>query len=220
MNEFCNDWDLILKEEFKKEYYQKLIEFLKKEYEQKTIYPCRNDIFNAFKYTSYENIKVVIIGQDPYHKPGQAHGLSFSVKIGMKKPPSLVNIFKELKNDMNIESPTHGTLERWAKQGVFLLNSCLTVESGKANSHRNKGWEIFTDYVIEKISEKNEPVVFILWGNKAKEKEKLIINKNHLIIKGAHPSPLSVHNGFFEGKYFSRAQSFLAEQGIDIDWSL
>ena len=220
MIEFKNSWDEILAEEFKKEYYKKLRLFLIEEYKNYTTYPNMYDIFSAFKLTAYEDIKVVILGQDPYHQRGQAHGLSFSVQKGVKIPPSLVNIFKELKNDIGIEIPNHGCLEEWAKNGVFLLNTALTVREGQPNSHRGKGWETFTDNVISIINEKEAPVVFILWGNNAKEKEKLITNKKHLIIKGTHPSPLSAHHGFFDGKYFSKANDFLGKNGTGVDWNI
>ncbi len=221
MVNFDNDWDNILDGEFNKEYYVKLRKFLVEEYKSKVIYPDMYDIFNALKYSSYADTKVVILGQDPYHEPGQAHGLCFSVKKGVPKPPSLVNIFKELQSDLGIRPPDHGQLTSWAKQGVLLLNTCLTVRQGQANSHRNKGWEIFTDQVIKNLNEKEEPVVFILWGNNARSKSQLITNPKHLIIESVHPSPLSASRGFFGGKYFSRANDFLAQQGRDIiDWNI
>lgn len=221
MVNFDNDWDNILDGEFNKEYYVKLRKFLVEEYKSKVIYPDMYDIFNALKYSSYADTKVVILGQDPYHEPGQAHGLCFSVKKGVPKPPSLVNIFKELQSDLGIRPPDHGQLTSWAKQGVLLLNTCLTVRQGQANSHRNKGWEVFTDQVIKKLNEKEEPVVFILWGNNARSKSQLITNPKHLIIESVHPSPLSASRGFFGGKYFSRANDFLAQQGRDIiDWNI
>lgn len=216
-----NSWDDVLKGEFEKDYYLKLREFLKVEYSTQTIYPNMYDIFNALKFTPYEDVKAVILGQDPYHQPGQAHGLCFSVQKGIQKPPSLVNIFKELKGDLGIEPPSHGNLESWAKNGVMLLNTALTVRESCANSHKGKGWEIFTDRVIELLNEREKPMVFILWGGNAKAKEKLITGSQHCIIKSVHPSPLSAYNGFFGGKYFSRTNEFLESTGQDpIDWAI
>ena len=216
-----NSWDTILREEFKKEYYLKLREFLKQEYGQGTVYPDPDNIFNALKLTSYDDAKAVIIGQDPYHEPGQAQGLSFSVPRGMKQPPSLVNIFKEMQADLGIRPPDHGCLEGWAREGVLLLNAVLTVREHQANSHRGKGWENFTDSIIEALNNRQKPLVFILWGNNAKAKEKLITSPRHHIITGAHPSPLSAHNGFWGGRYFSGTNDFLEEQGIEpINWKL
>lgn len=216
-----NDWDKILAPEFKKEYYLTLREFLKKEYSTKTIYPPMGDIFNALKYSSYENTKVVIIGQDPYHQPGQAHGLCFSVNPGVKIPPSLVNIYKEQETDLGIKQPQHGYLVDWAKQGVLLLNATLTVRDSQPLSHKGKGWEIFTDRVIQILNDREKPIVFVLWGANAKAKEAFITNPNHLVLTGAHPSPLSAYNGFFGGKYFSRANSYLEQTGQSpIDWQL
>ncbi len=217
---FDNSWDSILKEEFKKEYYLNLRKFLIEEYEKQKIYPNMHDIYNAFKFTPYEEVKVVILGQDPYHGEGQAHGLSFSVRPGVKSPPSLINIFKELKDDLGYEMPPNGCLEPWAREGIFLLNTCLTVREGEPNSHRDKGWEILTDRVIEILDEREDPIVFILWGNNAKQKETLIKNKKHLIIKGTHPSPLSAHSGFFGGKYFSKTKKFLEKNGKTINWKI
>ena len=216
-----NSWDTVLREEFKKEYYLKLREFLKQEYGQGTVYPDPDNIFNAMKLTSYDDAKAVIIGQDPYHEPGQAQGLSFSVPRGMKQPPSLVNIFKEMQADLGIRPPDHGCLEGWAREGVLLLNAVLTVREHQANSHRGKGWENFTDSIIEALNNREKPLVFILWGNNAKAKEKLITSPRHHIITGAHPSPLSAHNGFWGGRYFSGTNEFLEEQGIEpINWKL
>lgn len=216
-----NSWDTILREEFKKEYYLKLREFLKQEYGQGTVYPDPDNIFNALKLTSYDDAKAVIIGQDPYHEPGQAQGLSFSVPRGMKQPPSLVNIFKEMQADLGIRPPDHGCLEGWAREGVLLLNAVLTVREHQANSHRGKGWENFTDSIIEALNNRQKPLVFILWGNNAKAKAKLITSPRHHIITGAHPSPLSAHNGFWGGRYFSGTNEFLEEQGIEpINWKL
>lgn len=216
-----NDWDEILAEEFEKEYFLNLRDFLKKEYEEQTIYPPKEDIFNALRYSSYENTKVVIFGQDPYHEPNQAHGLCFSVNKGVQIPPSLVNIYKEIENDLGITPPDHGYLEKWAKQGVLLLNNVLTVRKGQANSHRGKGWEEFTDSVARHLNEREAPMVFILWGSNARAKEALITNKNHMIIAGPHPSPLSAYRGFFGGGYFSKVNRFLEITGQKpIDWDL
>ena len=216
-----NDWDEILAEEFEKEYFLNLRDFLKKEYEEQTIYPPKEDIFNALRYSSYENTKVVIFGQDPYHEPNQAHGLCFFVNKGVQIPPSLVNIYKEIENDLGITPPDHGYLEKWAKQGVLLLNNVLTVRKGQANSHRGKGWEEFTDSVARHLNERKTPMVFILWGSNARSKETLITNKNHMIIAGPHPSPLSAYRGFFGGGYFSKANRFLQITGQKpIDWDL
>ena len=184
-----NDWNELLKDEFSKDYYLSLREFLKNEYTTKIIYPDKYDIFNALHYTSYKDVKVVILGQDPYHGPNQAHGLSFSVSPGVKIPPSLLNIYKELNSDLECYIPNNGYLKKWADQGVLLLNTSLTVRAGEANSHKNKGWEIFTDKIISLINEKTDPVVFLLWGNNAINKKKLITNKQHLILSSTHPSP-------------------------------
>jgi len=212
-----NDWDEVLKGEFEKEYYLNLREFLKREYSSRTIFPDMFDIFNALKFTPYSKVKAVILGQDPYHEPGQAHGLCFSVKRGVKVPPSLQNIYKELYDDTGIEIPQHGCLENWAKEGVLLLNTVLTVRAHMANSHKNKGWEIFTDRVIELLNERSEPMVFILWGANARAKKALITNAKHLVLEGAHPSPLSAYNGFFGGKYFSKTNDFLEEP---VNWEI
>ena len=216
-----NVWDQVLEGEFEKEYYQKLRAFLIQEYRTRTIYPGMYDIFNALKYTPCDQVKAVILGQDPYHEPGQAHGMSFSVKKGVKQPPSLVNIFRELEDDLGISPPDHGYLMKWAEEGVLLLNTCLTVREHQANSHRGKGWEIFTDRVISLLNERTTPIVFILWGANAKSKAQLITGKQHLILTGAHPSPLSAYNGFFGGRYFSKTNAFLEENGEkSIDWDL
>ena len=216
-----NNWDQLLEEELNKEYFKNLIDFVKKEYEEKTIYPKQSEIFKAFRYTSYEDVKVVILGQDPYHGENQAEGLSFSVKNGIRKPPSLVNIYKELYNDLKIPIEENGSLVKWASQGVLLLNAVLTVEKDKAASHQGKGWENFTDEVIKIINKKNTPVVFILWGNYARSKKKYITNSIHYVIESAHPSPLSAHNGFFGSKPFSKTNDFLIKTGQNpIDWSL
>ncbi len=214
-----NDWDDILKEEFEKQYYLELREFLKAEYFSRPIYPPMNDIFNALKYTSYENTRVVILGQDPYHGAGQAHGLCFSVKRGIKFPPSLQNIFKELNSELGIEAPDCGELVGWAKQGVLLLNTTLTVREGQPQSHKGQGWEILTDRIISLINEKESPVVFILWGGNARTKKALIKNSRHLVLECAHPSPLSAYNGFFGCGHFIKANDFLLSCGEEpIDW--
>ena len=216
-----NQWDELLKEEFQKEYFQKLLSFIKEEYKTKTIYPKQNEVFNAFRYTDYKDIKVVILGQDPYHGPKQAEGLSFSVSNEVLKPPSLQNIFKELENDIGIPFPESNSLKPWAKQGVLLLNTVLTVEEHKPTSQKEKGWEIFTNEVIKIINQKKEPVVFILWGSYARAKKSLINNPNHFIIESAHPSPFSARNGFFGSKPFSRANEFLKKNNIkEIDWRI
>ena len=221
MGAISNDWLAPLSGEFKKPYYRKLYDTVKREYEAHVVYPDANDIFNAFDFTPLSEVKVVILGQDPYHGPGQAHGLCFSVKKGVAKPPSLVNIFKELQEDLGIEPPSHGNLESWAKNGVMLLNTVLTVRRSSANSHAGRGWEIFTDRVIELLNQREEPMVFILWGRNAKNKEALITNPKHCILKGAHPSPFSAYNGFFGGRYFSRANEFLEKNGQGpIDWRI
>lgn len=216
-----NEWDKIIGGEFEKPYYKNLREFLKNEYKTQNIYPNMYDIFNALKYTSYNSVKAVILGQDPYHGKGQAHGLCFSVKKGVAPPPSLINIFKELKEDIGLEIPTHGELTSWAKNGVLLLNTALTVREGQPNSHRGQGWEIFTDAVISALNQRKEPIVFILWGANAKSKAALITNPVHLKLMAAHPSPLSAYNGFFGCRHFSKANDFLKEHGISpIDWSI
>lgn len=216
-----NDWDEILSDEWVKPYYKKLRTFLKQEYSQKTIYPDMYDIFNALRFTSYENTRVVIIGQDPYHGPGQAHGLCFSVKKGMEPPPSLKNIFKELNDDIGIPEPSHGELTSWAEQGVLLLNTVLTVRAGIANSHKGVGWEIFTDRIIIELDRKNTPIVFLLWGANARQKAEIIKNPIHKKLITVHPSPLSAYGGFFGCRHFSKANTILIESGQKpIDWSL
>lgn len=215
-----NDWDTLLYNEFKKDYYLKLREFLKKEYFSRRIYPPMNDIFNALKYTSRENTRVVILGQDPYHGEGQAHGLCFSVKRGIQEPPSLKNIFKELKAEYGIDAPECGELTGWAKQGVLLLNTTLTVREASPASHKGQGWEILTDRIISLVNEKSSPVVFMLWGSHARAKKALITNPNHLILECAHPSPLSAYNGFFGCGHFKAANEFLKNSHLtEIDWS-
>lgn len=216
-----NDWKNYLNTEFEKDYYLKLREFLKNEYNSKVIYPNMYDLFNALHFTSYEDTKVVILGQDPYHGPKQAHGLSFSVNPGVKTPPSLVNIYKELHDDLGCYIPNNGYLKKWADQGVLLLNTVLSVRAGEANSHRNKGWEQFTNRVIEVLNQKETPIVFILWGNNAISKTSLITNPKHFIIKSVHPSPLSASRGFFGSKPFSKANEFLISTNQKpIDWQI
>lgn len=215
-----NDWDKVLEGEFEKEYYLKLREFLKAEYRTQTVYPNMYDIFNALKYTPCSNVKAVILGQDPYHEPGQAHGLAFSVKEGTKLPPSLQNIYKELESDLGVPPTNCGELTGWAKQGVLLVNTVLTVRRGQANSHKGMGWETFTDEIIKKLNDKTEPVAFILWGANARSKKALITNPIHGIFESAHPSPLSAYNGFFGSRVFSRVNIFLMENGIPpINWA-
>lgn len=216
-----NDWKDLLDDEFNKEYYQTLRNFLTNEYKTKTIYPDKYDIFNALHFTSYKDIKVVILGQDPYHGPGQAHGLSFSVNPGIKIPPSLLNIYKELNSDLGCYIPNNGYLKKWADQGVLLLNTSLTVRAGEANSHKSIGWEIFTDRIISLVNEKEDPVVFLLWGNNAIKKKNLITNKKHLILTYVHPSPLSASRGFFGSKPFSKINNFLISVNKKpIDWQI
>lgn len=210
-----NDWKEILKDEFEKKYYKELRTLLIKEYENYEVFPKAEDLFNAFKYTSYKDLKVLILGQDPYHDINQAHGLAFSVKKGVKIPPSLRNIYKELKSDLGVDIPEDGYLKKWADEGVMLLNTTLSVRAHSPMSHSKIGWEIFTDNVIKKINEKEEPVVYILWGNHARSKKKFITNKNHFIIESAHPSPLSANRGFLGSRPFSRAQKFLRSKNVE-----
>ena len=215
-----NDWDEVLKNEFSSEYYQNLREFLKSEYSQRKIYPPMNDIYNALRYTSYKDTKVVILGQDPYHGEGQAHGLCFSVKEGVKFPPSLQNIFKELNSEYGMPIPKSGELTGWAKQGVLLLNTTLTVREGQPQSHKGKGWEILTDKIVSYINEKDSPVVFILWGSNARAKKSLITNPLHLVLECAHPSPLSAYAGFFGCNHFVLANDFLSKNNFsEINWA-
>lgn len=215
------DWNELLKEEFEKDYYKNLRAYLVSEYKSQIIYPDMYEIFNALEYTSYKDTKVVILGQDPYHGENQAHGLSFSVKEGVRIPPSLKNIYKELSTDMGCYIPNNGYLKKWAEQGVLLLNTSLTVRAGQANSHRGIGWEKLTDEIIRKLNERADPVVFILWGNNAISKEKLITNNRHLILKSVHPSPLSANRGFFGSAPFSKANKFLESIGkTAIDWQI
>lgn len=218
---FQNDWADLLDDELNKDYYRSLREWLKKEYDEHTVYPPMFEIFNAFHYTSYDDVKVVLLGQDPYHGPNQAEGLSFSVKKGVKIPPSLRNMYKELESDIGCPVPEHGSLVKWAKEGVLLLNTVLTVRDGEAHSHRNNGWERLTDHVIKTLNDRDKPIVFILWGKPAQAKEKLIDQSVHFIIKSPHPSPLSAHRGFFGSKPYSRTNQFLKEHHIpEIDWCI
>ena len=216
-----NDWDNLLKDEYNKEYFKKLDSFIIDEYKTKTCYPKMSEIFHAFQNTSYEDVKVVILGQDPYHGEGEAEGLAFSVKKGIPKPPSLVNIFTELKDDLGYPIPKNGSLVPWTKQGVLLLNASLTVVKDTPKSHSGKGWEIFTDEVIKLINKKNTPVVFILWGSDARSKKSLITNPIHYIIESPHPSPLSSYRGFFGSKPFSKTNEFLKKNHMkEIDWQI
>lgn len=220
-HKLTNDWKLLLEEEFNKEYYQKLKIFLMNEYKTNTIYPDIDDIFNAMHYTAYKDVKVVILGQDPYHGPNQAHGISFSVKPEVKIPPSLRNMYKELNEDIGCYIPNNGYLKKWADQGVLLLNTVLTVRKGEANSHKKIGWQIFTDNIIKLLNQRKDPVIFILWGNNAISKEKLITNSSHYIIKSVHPSPLSARRGFFGSKPFSKTNEFLKSINKNpIDWQI
>ena len=216
-----NDWDELLKGEFDKEYYQNLRKFLASEYRSRTIYPSMYDIFNALKYTPYHEVRAVILGQDPYHGPGQAHGLSFSVQKGVPVPPSLNNIYQELEEDVGFRRPGHGCLTQWAQGGVLLLNTVLTVRAHAANSHRGMGWENFTDRVIDLLNERQEPMVFLLWGANARSKQKRITNPHHLVLTAPHPSPLSAYQGFFGCRHFSQCNAFLQQHGQEpIQWQL
>ncbi len=213
-----NSWDSILKEDFESENYRNLRKFLAQEYSTRVIYPDMHDIFNALKYTPYENVKVVILGQDPYHGAGQAHGMCFSVKPGVPAPPSLVNIFKEIENDIGVKNKSP-YLVPWAEQGVLLLNTVLTVREGQPNSHKDKGWEVLTDSIIRKLNARKEPIVFMLWGGNARSKKSLITSSQHLILECPHPSPLSAYAGFFGCKHFSKCNAFLKAHGEEpIDW--
>ncbi|KIL49678.1 uracil-DNA glycosylase [Jeotgalibacillus soli] len=216
-----NDWQELLEDEFNKPYYQELRSFLKEEYSSQMVYPPMHDIYNALQSTSFSEVKAVILGQDPYHGPGQAHGLSFSVQPGIQPPPSLKNIFKELKADIGIETPENGYLKNWTEQGVLLLNTVLTVRKGEANSHRQKGWETLTNEIIRLLGEREKPMVFILWGKPAQLKQSLINENNHLVLTAPHPSPLSARRGFFGSKPFSKTNEFLVSKEIEpVDWSL
>ncbi|SCJ20588.1 Uracil-DNA glycosylase [uncultured Clostridium sp.] len=216
-----NDWDEVLEGEFEKPYYLELRQFLKNEYETQVIYPDMYDIFNALKYTSHKDTKVLILGQDPYHGENQAHGLAFSVKPGVRIPPSLLNIYKELHSDLGCFIPNNGYLVPWAEQGVLLLNTALTVRAHQANSHKGKGWEVFTDNIIKLLNLRDEPVIFVLWGNNARSKKKLIDTNKHYIIESAHPSPLSASRGFFGSKPFSKTNEILIKLGrVPINWQI
>ena len=221
MEIFKNDWGQYLKEEMAQPYYRQLRQFLIGEYSTKQVYPDMYSIFNALHYTSYADTKVLILGQDPYHEPGQAHGLSFSVQPNVPPPPSLVNIFKELETDLGCTVPNNGCLEPWARQGVLLLNTVLTVQAHRANSHRDKGWEIFTDKIISLLNQREKPVAFILWGSPARRKKAMITNPQHFIVESPHPSPLSAYRGFFGSRPFSKVNKFLESVGEEtINWQL
>ena len=221
MVQFNNSWDVLLKDEFQKPYYLNLRKFLVQEYKTQTIYPNMNDIFNALKYTDYKDVKVVMLGQDPYHQPNQAHGLCFSVKKGVKAPPSLQNMYKEIHAEYGYPIPDHGELTYWAEQGVLMLNTVLTVRESQPNSHKGMGWEIFTDNIISLLNQRPDPMVFLLWGANARAKKKIITNPNHLVLESAHPSPLSAYNGFFGNNHFKKANEFLKSKGLkEIDWKI
>ena len=221
MVQFNNSWDILLKDEFQKPYYLNLRKFLVQEYKTQNIYPNMNNIFNALKYTDYKDVKVVILGQDPYHQPNQAHGLCFSVLKGVNPPPSLQNMYKEIHAEYGYPIPQHGELTYWAEQGVLMMNTVLTVREGQPNSHKGMGWEIFTDNVISLLNLRPEPMVFLLWGANARAKKKLITNPNHLVLESAHPSPLSAYNGFFGNGHFKKANEFLKSKGMtEIDWQI
>lgn len=221
MVQFNNSWDILLKDEFEKPYYLNLRKFLVQEYKSQTIYPHMNDIFNALKYTDYKDVKVVILGQDPYHQPNQAHGLCFSVKKGVNPPPSLQNMYKEIYAEYGYPIPQHGELTYWAEQGVLMMNTVLTVRESQPNSHKGMGWEIFTDNVISLLNLRPEPMVFLLWGANARAKKKIITNPNHLVLESAHPSPLSAYNGFFGNGHFKKANEFLKQNKMtEIDWHI
>lgn len=221
MVQFNNSWDILLKDEFQKPYYLNLRKFLVQEYKTQTIYPNMNNIFNALKYTDYKDVKVVILGQDPYHQPNQAHGLCFSVLKGVNPPPSLQNMYKEIHAEYGYPIPQHGELTYWAEQGVLMMNTVLTVRESQPNSHKGMGWEIFTDNVISLLNLRPEPMVFLLWGANARAKKKLITNPNHLVLESAHPSPLSAYNGFFGNGHFKKANEFLKSKGMsEIDWQI
>ncbi len=220
-NVLRNDWAGLLQDEFEKPYFNELGSFLEKEYETETIYPAKENIYNALHLTSFKDTKVVILGQDPYHGPNQAHGLSFSVQPEVTPPPSVKNIYKELQSDLGCKIPNNGYLVKWAEQGVLLLNTVLTVREGKPNSHKGKGWETFTDEVIKTLNEREKPVVFMLWGKKAQAKEEFITAEHHYIIESAHPSPFSAKRGFFGSKPFSKANQFLENIGSEpLDWQI
>ena len=221
MVQIGNDWDALLADEFHSEYYAQIRRVLKKEYAEHEVYPPMEDIFNALRYTAYADVKAVLLGQDPYHGPGQAQGLCFSVRPGVPLPPSLQNIFTELQNDMGLPAPHSGSLIPWAKEGVLLLNTTLTVRRGEPNSHSKIGWTRFTDAIIQKLNAHERPIVFLLWGGNARSKKKFITNPNNLVLETVHPSPLSVYQGFFGCRHFSQCNEFLMQHGIaPIDWTL
>lgn len=214
-------WDEFLNREFEQDYFRKLSAFLKQEYAEKTIYPPKQEVFSAFYYTDLDKVKVVILGQDPYHEPNQACGMCFAVKPGNPLPKSLINIYREIHDDLGLNMSTNGYLVKWATQGVLLINTVLTVERGKANSHKGRGWEEFTDHVILLLNRQDQPIVFLLWGNNARAKMSLLNNPRHLVLTAAHPSPLSAYNGFFGCRHFSRANEFLIKNGVKpIDWKM
>lgn len=218
---FNNKWDELLCDEFEKPYYKSLCEFLDRERNAHNIFPPEEDVFNALRYTDYDDVKVLIVGQDPYHEQGQAHGLSFSVRVGILQPPSLKNIFKELNSDLGCYIPDNGCLTKWAQNGVMLLNTVLTVREGEANSHKNKGWEHFTDRVIACLNAREKPVIFLLWGSNAKEKLSIITGKQHYVLSTVHPSPLSATRGFFGCRHFSKTNAILNSIGVSpIDWQI
>lgn len=216
-----NDWDKFLEKQYEHLYFQKIESFVEKEYREKTIYPPHEDVFNAFRYTPLSQIKVVILGQDPYHEPGQAHGLAFSTPEGRPIPRSLSNIFKEIQSEYGYDIPSSGCLEKWAKQGVFLLNTVLTVEEGNANSHSKCGWQAFTDNVIKEVNKQEQPIVFMLWGKQAEKKKELLSNPNHLLLITSHPSPFSARRGFMGCNHFKLANEYLKENNVEeINWKL
>lgn len=219
MYQLKNKWDEVIGEEFAKPYFLELCEFLKQEYDKYTVYPPKQRVFSALKTTDYDQVKAVILGQDPYHGEGQAHGLAFSVQPGVQPPPSLINIFKEINSEYGCNLGQNGCLLNWAKQGVLLLNTALTVRQGQANSHKGKGWEVFTDRVIKALNDKETPVVFMLWGSNARSKKALITNKKHLVLETVHPSPLSAYNGFFGCNHFKKANDFLSQFTTPVDWT-
>lgn len=221
MPPISGSWEKALKGEFSKDYYKKLFVKIQEEYQTRTIYPPADDVFNAFHFTPLEEVKVVILGQDPYHEPGQAHGLCFSVKPQVPIPPSLVNIYKELEDDLGCYIPNNGYLEKWARQGVLMLNTVLTVRAHQANSHKDLGWEQFTDAAIRVLAEQDRPMVFVLWGKPAQRKKEMIHNPKHLILESPHPSPLSAYRGFFGSRPFSRINAYLEQNGLEpIDWQI
>ena len=221
MGMITNDWLEAVSGEFKKPYYRELYQFVKEEYSKGPVYPPADDIFNAFHFTPLSRVKVLLLGQDPYHNVNQAHGLSFSVSVSQKIPPSLQNIYKELQDDLGCKIPNNGYLKKWADQGVLLLNTVLTVRAHQANSHQGKGWEQFTDAIIEAVNAQDRPIVYLLWGRPAQRKSPMLTNPKHLVLKAAHPSPLSAHNGFFGCRHFSQANAFLEEHGVEpVDWQI